>query len=413
MSGMETVLADSLTWTAASTILDEKDATDIFSTLVSQTEGLEDLSNQFLQNGIDYYSNEDYEKAARAFEAAIAISPDSDYSAETTQYLAQTYLKLEKDDKAIEAYENAINRDGDDATLRSSLAQLYYMEERYEEAAFQYGKAVEIDDSDEYRYSYGEALLKVEDYEEAEKQFNKVKVSTPDSTAGYYGMGKLYALTENYEKAIEEFQAALDIDPKFYDAMAEIGYAYADMGDFDAAENILEDLETLDEDLADTLETYIYQTKEPEIAFAYASSSFPYNMTTGYPVSAIDNYLENAGAKISMTMTFQFTKDMEFSSVANRFNWSITRASSSNIAETYNYGDEIPDTEITLDYYPDYVLYDEDTCTATVGFTVRQNDTADGTIDPSHIVFTFDGEDVYGVTISEDADEYSGFSGTA
>ena len=39
-------------------------------------------------------------------------------------------------------------------------------------------------------------------------------------------------------------------------------------------------------------------------------------MTTGYPVSAIDNYLENAGAKISMTMTFQFTKDMEFSSVA-------------------------------------------------------------------------------------------------
>ena len=69
--------------------------------------------------------------------------------------------------------------------------------------------------------------------------------------------------------------------------------------------------------------------------------------------------------------------------------------------------------KITLDYYPDYVLYDEDTCTATVGFTVRQNDTADGTIDPSHIVFTFDGEDVYGVTISEDADEYSGFSGTA
>jgi hypothetical protein len=34
------VLANSLTWTAASTILDEKDATVIFTALASQTDGL-------------------------------------------------------------------------------------------------------------------------------------------------------------------------------------------------------------------------------------------------------------------------------------------------------------------------------------------------------------------------------------
>jgi len=413
MSGIETVLADSLTWTAASTVLDEKDATDIFAALVSQNGGLTQLSNQFLQSGMDSYTNEDYEKAAKAFEAAIAIAPDSDYNTETTQYLAQTYLKLEKTDKAIEAYENAIQRNGDDATLRTSLAQLYYMQERYDDAAFQYGKAVELDDSAENRYSYGEALLKIEDYEEAEVQFNKVKTTYPDSTAGYYGLGKMYALTETYEKAIEEFEAALEIDPEFYDAMAEIGYAYTDMGEYEAAEDIVDELEDLDEDLAGTLEDYIYQSKEPEIAFAWATSTFPDNMASGYPVSAIDSYLENAGAELSMTMTFQFTKEMDVSSILDRTNWTITRASSLNIAKTYNYGDEIPATEITLDYNPDYVTYDPDTYTATIGFTVRQNETADGTIDPSHIVFTFSGEDVYGVSMSEDADEYSGFSGAA
>lgn len=413
MSGIETVLANSLSWTAASTILDEKDATDIFSALVSQSEGLSELSNQFLQNGIDAYTNEEYEAAAKAFEAAIAIDPDSDYRTETTQYLAQTYLKLEKTDKAIEAYENAIQRNGDDATLRTSLAQLYYMEERYEDAAIQYGRAVETDDSAENRYSYGEALLKIEDYEAAEEQFNKVKTTYSDSTAGYYGLGKMYSLTGDYEKAINEFEAALELDPEFYDALAEIGYAYADMGDYGEAEDILDQLQTLDEDLADTLETYIYQTKAPEIAFAYATSTFPYNMASGYPVSAIDSYLQNAGAELSMTMTFQFTKDMDISSILDRTNWTITRSSSLNIAKTYNYGDEIPSTEIDLDYYPDYVIYDADTYTATIGFTVRQNETADGTIDPSHIVFSFDGEDVYGVSMSEDGDEYSGFSGVA
>jgi len=103
MSGIETVLANSLTWTAASTILDEKDATDIFAALADQSNGLAELSNDFLQSGIDYYSNEAYEKAAQAFEASIAIDPDSDYNTEATQYLAQTYLKLERTDKAIEA----------------------------------------------------------------------------------------------------------------------------------------------------------------------------------------------------------------------------------------------------------------------------------------------------------------------
>lgn len=413
MSGIEDVLANSLSWQSASTILDEKDATDIFSILASQEDGLADLSNTFLQTGIDHYTNEDYEAAAKAFAAAIAIDPDSDYNSDTTKYLAQTYIKLENTDKAIETYEDAIQRDPSNEEFRNSLGRLYYSEERYEEAALQYRQAVEIDASAENRYAYGEALLKVEDFEEAEIQFNKVRRLDAQSYAGDYGLGKMYALMEDYDTAIEHFQAALDIDSTFYDAYAEMGYAYADLGDIDKAKEIQEDLEDLDEDLALTLEYYIDEVEAPQIAFAYSDSTFPYKMSSGYPVSAIDSYLENAGAEISMTMVFQFTKDMDPESVENRINWSITRASSGNIAETYNYGEAVPTSEVSLDYYPDYVIYDTYSATATVGFTVRQNDAADATIDPSHIVFSFDGESVYGVAMDADGDEYSGFSGVA
>ena len=66
-------------------------------------------------------------------------------------------------------------------------------------------------------------------------------------------------------------------------------------------------------------------------------------------------------------MKFLFSKDMDSTSIENRFNWNISRASSANIAKTYNFGDEIPPTEVALGTYPDYVLYDKETQTASLG----------------------------------------------
>lgn len=50
---------------------------------------------------------------------------------------------------------------------------------------------------------------------------------------------------------------------------------------------------------------------------------------------------------------------------------------------------------------------------ATVTFTIAQNSAADGTIDPSHIIFKFGGEDIFGNKMDEDGDEYSPFTGIA
>ena len=391
-------------------IFGEKDPSAIFEALLQQQNGMENLSNQFLQTGIDQYLNKDYEKASKSFEAAVSLAPNSSYNVESSKYLVQTYLKLEETDKAIDTYQAAIQRNPQRDDLRTALGQLYYAEERYAESVEQYRAAVQVNPSTTNRYSFGEALLKVKNFREAEYQFREVKRRDPESYAGDYGLGKMHAQTENFDKAIEHFDHALDLEPTFYDALAEIGYTYADMGAIDKARQTEEKLEKLDEDLALILKYYIDEKEPPKITFAFSTSSFPYNATKGYPVSAIDSYLENAGAELSVTMKFLFSKQMDPASIENRFNWSISRATSANIAETYNFGDEIPSTEIILDPFPDYVIYDNDSLTATVGFTLKQNETADGTIDPSHILFKFDGEDVYGVAMDPDADEYTGFS---
>ena len=104
---------------------------------------------------------------------------------------------------------------------------------------------------------------------------------------------------------------------------------------------------------------------------------------------------------------------MDRTSIENPLNWSIKRSDSSKPGEAYNFGMAVPDTEITLPPFPDYVIYDAKAKTATLAFTVRQNETADGTIDPSHIVFKFAGEDAEGIAMDSKHDEYSGFSGIA
>lgn len=411
--GIASILQNSILGNQQKSILDKKDGTDLFTALRKDSSSLEDLSNQFLQIGIEQYFNGDYKEAAKSFEAAINISPQSDYTSQTTQYLSQTYLKLEKPEKAIAAYQKAVSLNPADSDIRSQYGKLLYSEERYDEAVVQYKTAMELDPTNaNYRYSYAEALLKVKNYTEAERQFQQVKRMDSRSYAGDYGLGKTYAQSGDYDRAISHFEAALRLKPDFYDAYAEIGYAYADDGNITKAKEVLEKLEKQDASLAGTLKEHIDQKEPPRISSALSGSSFPFHLVKGLEVSVIDQYLENAGASVSLTMQFKFSKDMDVASIENRLNWTISRASSHNLAETYNYGDVIPETEIMLSPIPDYVLYNVETRTATVGFTVRQNETANGTIDPSHIVFAFNGTDVNGVAIDSRADQYSGFSGS-
>ena len=413
MDWLGSALLNNAFYDSGSGVFGEKDPSAIFDALLQRQSGMETLSSQFLQTGIDQYLNKDYTKAAKSFAAALSLSPNSANNVDSSKYLVQTYLKLEETDKAIDTYKAAIQRNPDRDDLRTALGQLYYSEERYDEAVEQYRGAVQVYPGATNRYSYGESLIKVENFSEAEYQFREVKRLEPKSHVGDYGLGKMYAQTGDHDKAIAHFEAALDLRPDFYDALAEIGYTYADMGKIDKAREVEEKLDITDEGLSLTLKSYIDEKEPPKIAFAFATSSFPYSSSKGYQVSAIDSYLENAGAQKSVTMEFRFTKAMDPASVENRFNWNISRARNSNIAKTYNFGDEIPPTEINLEYFPDYVIYDREALTATVGFTIRQNETADGTIDPSHIIFKFDGEDVYGVSMDPDGDEYSGFSGSA
>ena len=392
-------------------VLDSVEVSSLFVFATQKQQDLETLSSNSLTNGMDLYQKKDYKGAARAFRGAIALAPGSSFTQDSAKYLAMSEIKLGHVDKAMEAYQKSIELNPDSDQPHIDLAKLYFTQERYSEAEKEYAKAVELNPDVVNYYSLGQAQLSQEKYAEAEASFNKVMQMEPDDPNSYYGMGLVFSRQGRYEKAIEYFEDAVSEKRDFFDAYVEMGYAYADLGRMEDAEKILEILEDDAPELEDSLSRYMYKVDPPKLSFAHAASTFNYRMPRMTSVKDLDAYLENANAAKSFNVIFQFDKEMDRLSVENRFNWKIGRATGTGPGEAYNFGFPNASTEISLRSFPDNVYYDEDALTAKVQFTIRQNETADGTLDTSHIAFKFSGEDKWGLSMDKAGDQFTGFSG--
>ena len=181
----------------------------------------------------------------------------------------------------------------------------------------------------------------------------------------------------------------------------------------DKARNQVSVLKNASPELADTLSRYIYKVDRPKFMFAHANSDFNYYFPWKTPISSLDSYLTVPNGEKTFSITFQFDKEMDRESVENIANWHIGRSTQSGPGQAYNFGRPIPDTEVTLSPIPRSVYYDDKNLTATMYFTIRQNEAGDGTIDPNHIEFRFNGEDAYGYKMNPKYDQFMGFTGIA
>ena len=384
---------------------------NIFAALTSQPAQLEKLSNNALSNGIDLYTKEDYKGAVKEFKRSIGLAPTSPYSSAASNYMANAYLKLDDMDQAIKTYKAAVKLNPMDDASYIKLGNLYFSEKKYKEAEETYDKAVKINPDAVNYYSLGQAHLATGRLGDAENVFNKVKTLAPQNTNGAYGLGLVRSKQGRFDDAVTFFEEAIRKKKDFYDAYAEIGYAYADMGLMDDAQEMVDFLENKSADLADTLSRYMYKVEPPRIEFPFFSSTFKYTMGKNSSVANLDSYLEAPGTSKSFTMEFVFSKEMDKASVENKFNWSIKRSTQSGPGQAYNFGMPVNSTEVNIPFLPNNVFYDKESLTAVVTFRIKQNEAGDGTIDPSHIEFKFSGNDSFGFKMDPKGDQFTGFSG--
>ncbi len=382
----------------------------LFSSMQGNSQQLEYYAGKSLERGLDLYKKKEYGAAVSAFKMSIALDPTAQNAVNAAQYLSNSYLAMGDSESAVESLKAFVRQNSYLDTAHANLARFLFSQDRYDEAVTEYEKAVELNPAEGNRYALGQAYLRTDEYGKAEEQFMQVLRMAPDDPAPHLGLGQTYAAQGRYEIAIEEFKAAIDKKWDFYDAYAEMGYAYADMGEIDLAQGLFEFLEEKAPELADLLSRYIYKADPAKIVMTYADSTFPHYLPARTAVSDLNSELSAAGASKLFFVRFQFDKEMDRESVEEITNWSISRAGGFG-ASQYNYGLAIPSTEISVQRLPDYVSYDSKSLSATVFFKIYQNSTADGTIDPGHMEFSFRGVDRFEQNMDPEKDQWTGFSG--
>lgn len=384
---------------------------NLFSAIPTTQTRLDGLSNSALSRGIDLYMKQNYGDAVKEFRRAAGLSPFSENAAKAYDFMARAYLLDGNTDAAIKTYKEAIRIYPARDTFRVSLGDIYYKRGQLSEAEVEYTAAVKLNpNAPESRYALGQVFLNSEKYSEAEAEFKKVVSLSPGSTIGYYGLGQTYRKTGDYKDAIVQLERAVTVDRSFDNGLVELGYTYADMGDLDNANGMVDTLSAKGSSGAGDLRDYIYQITAPKFLTVYSTNGFNDSLGPGTGVSSLDPTLSEPHAEKSFTMRFTFTKDMDSGSVQNPLNWGITRASGTNTGGAYNWGMSIPSTEGSIRAIPVSIIYDPEAFSADVTFKVAQNAQGNGTIDPSHIMFRFDGKDAYGKAMDSSADEYSGIS---
>ncbi len=389
-------------------------ADSLFPIASEQNAQREQFAMRFLQKGLEEYTAKNYDAAILSFRQAVGLAPQSEVAVNAYTYVAQSYMKQDKTEAAIDTYKTLQRLDPSRDTTHTALGNLYYAKDRFTEASAEYAQAARINPSSANLYAVGQGYLATGQAEAALRLFATIRQQEPTQPQGAFGMGQAYAKLGRYDEAIATFKSAIGLKKDYWGAYLEMGYAYTDSGDVEKANEIASKLQGGDTALAALLTQYIYEKSKPRMVSATANDSFPMFLTAlgpGTQVADLGNYLSGPGDEQLFALNFLFSKAMDRLSVENTLNWSISRAVGSGLGDGYY--THTPDTEVTLPAHPYAVYYDTTKQTATVLFKVRQNDTANGTINPAHINFAFKGVDDFGLSMDPGADVYSGYSGFA
>jgi tetratricopeptide (TPR) repeat protein len=375
--------------------------------LGGQQDQLASISSYAVARGAQKFADGKYADAVVEFRRAVAANPNN---LDAHNYLATTYSALGKYREAIAASKVAVRQNPASATAHNNLAKIYLDNQQFDDAEKELKLAARLEPTDTFsRYSLGHIALRNGNNDEALRLFTQVTKLSPKDGNAYYGLGLTLNKLGRASDAVVELNKAIALKKDFPEAHLELGNAYAALGRKDEAKGELQILNDLESSLADNLQETLFV---PAIIAAYSSNL---DITSGpkTPLYMLDASLVTPGATKDFSMVFHFNADMEMSSITNITNWQISKANGGE-AGYYNYGiNDTPAQETAVLPLPKVVTYDPSSYSATVTFTLQQNDNGNGVIDPSHLVFSFSGVDITGKQVDTAADQYSGLLGRA
>lgn len=158
------------------------------------------------EQGVLLFTDNNFEDAVDLFTKSIGIYKSS----RTYNDRASCYRKLQKYDKAISDYMNAITLNTDLPFIYNNLASTYRKSEDLEKALGYYNLAIEKDSNYFLAYNNrGSLYIELNDLDKAIIDVNRALQIHTDYALAYNNRGIINHLLEKYKEAISDFDQAL------------------------------------------------------------------------------------------------------------------------------------------------------------------------------------------------------------
>jgi protein O-GlcNAc transferase len=178
--------------------------------------------------GRAYLKTKNYDRAADVFARVMAVNPNS---AEAHMFMGMAYDKMDREADAEKEYVAAAKADSTVMGVHSGLGLIYLREGKMDSAAAQFRAELSRYPNDSVSNGMlGEILRKRNDAAEAIPYLRKALASNPKYKEALFELGKSETMVDQTAEAIEPLREAIALDPNYYEAHYALGSAYRKLG---------------------------------------------------------------------------------------------------------------------------------------------------------------------------------------
>jgi len=174
---------------------------------------VDDLDEEILEDiASTYEAIGKYSLAIKYYKESLKRDPLSDFS---WLSLGEAYLKINEEDKALDAFMNAFAIDYEMIETEEKIADLLFKQEKYEQALLYYLDLHNRDGNNNlYPTFIGDCFLQLKRFDEAEKYYTIATSKGNASSEVFHGLAIIAYERKNFEQALEFINAALNADSK-------------------------------------------------------------------------------------------------------------------------------------------------------------------------------------------------------
>jgi len=194
----------------------------------------------YMYLGICYLNMNDLDKAAENL--TTATNTDSD-QIQPWIFLAQVYTKQSNQKLAIDTFEEALNINREDETVRYDYAKTLEIFGLYMQAKTQYNELIELNTSNQVQYKIDLSLIHIDYLEEYEEGLNLIKevvenwnsslsVNSNLKAEALDVLGWAYENNDEKDNALKYLKQSLEINPYNASAYYHLGYVYSEIDNY-------------------------------------------------------------------------------------------------------------------------------------------------------------------------------------